>query len=125
LEGSPSLLFPEAAFYILSADAQGFSPFPSPNTRSGFPLLPTPSPVLSLPGPSLPLFRAQGTAEKKSLRVSEPDRTKETKSLGLLNNRAGAHLNYNPLQIKKKSMVVVLCCLFVCLFVCLVDWIVF
>jgi hypothetical protein len=36
--GSPNLLFPEVAIYILSADPQGFSSFPLSNTRSGFPL---------------------------------------------------------------------------------------
>jgi hypothetical protein len=39
---------------ILSVGLQGFSPFPSPSTRSGSPhQVPSPSP-LSLPGPSIP-----------------------------------------------------------------------
>ena len=52
----PTSYFLRLPVSILSAGPQGFSPFPSPNTRSGSPLpLSAPQPCpLSLPGPSLP-----------------------------------------------------------------------
>ena len=52
----PTSYLPRLPVSILSAGPQGFSPFPSPNTRSGSPFLPItppPSHLLSFPGPSL------------------------------------------------------------------------
>jgi hypothetical protein len=49
----PTSYFPRLLVCILSAGPQRFSPFPSPNTRSGSLLLPTPTPS-TFPPRSLP-----------------------------------------------------------------------
>ena len=51
LKGSPNLRLPVS---ILSSDPQRFSPFPSPNTKSGSPLFPTHYPLSPSSPTSLP-----------------------------------------------------------------------